>query len=61
MTNKDVYRCYSERLKNYLLENNINYFLVANDIVTGKKFYAFEKNKIFWCALAEWEATNPKK
>lgn len=56
----DVYRCYSEKLKNFLLVNNIEYFLVAKDIVTNKKFYAFEKNKNFFDVMDKWEESNPK-
>lgn len=49
LNNKDVYRCYNSILKNFLVKNNIKYFLVARDIVTNQKFYAFEKTEeFFW-------------
>lgn len=60
MNNKDVYRCYSEQLKTYLLNNNVQYFLVARDIVSNKKFYAFEKNKQFLSILEQWNINNPR-
>lgn len=60
MKNKDVYRCYNNLLKEFLAKNNIHYFLVARDIVTNQKFYAFEKTDIFCSALKEWEDNNPK-
>ena len=61
ITNVDIYRCYSDPLKDFLIDNDIRYFLVARDIVTNKKFYAFEKNNRFLTALEQWESTNPKK
>lgn len=60
MGNKDVYRCYNSLLKNFLVKNNIRYFLVAKDIVTDRKFYAFEKTDSFLDALNKWEENNPK-
>ena len=61
ITNADIYRCYSDLLKNFLLSNNIQYFLVARDIVTGKKFYAFEKTAKFLYVLNQWNENNPKQ
>ena len=60
MKNKDVYRCYNCVLKDFLVENGIRYFLVAKDIVTNKKFYAFEKTNNFLDVLNKWEENNPK-
>ena len=60
MKNEDVYRCYSDLLKDFLSTNGISYFLVARDIVTNKKFYAFEKTNQFLKALEKWEKNNPK-
>lgn len=61
ITNESIYRCYNDCLKDFLQKNNIRYFLVARDIVTNKKFYAFEKNKNFFDAMNKWEENNPKK
>lgn len=61
MTNQNVYRCYNELLKDFLVKNNVRYFLVARDIVTNHKFYAFEKTNEFLNALTEWEKNSPKK
>lgn len=61
MKNNDVYRCYDGLLKDFLLKNDIEYFLVARDIVTNKKFYAFEKNKKFFDVLNKWNENSPKK
>lgn len=60
ITNKNIYRCYNDCLKDFLQKNNIRYFLVARDIVTGHKFYAFEKTDIFLDILKKWEENNPK-
>lgn len=58
--NKDVYRCYSNCLKDFLVQHDVQFFLVAKDIVTGQKFYAFEKTPEFFMVLNEWEKNNPK-
>ena len=60
LTNDSVYRCYSITMKNYLEQKGIRYFLVANDIVTNKKFYAFEKTDAFINAMQQWNESNPK-
>lgn len=60
MENKDVYRCYNNLLKNFLTKNGLKYFLVARDIVTNQKFYAFEKTSRFLNVLNQWEENNPK-
>lgn len=60
MENKDVYRCYNNMLKDFLIKNDIRYFLVARDIVTNQKFYAFEKTSRFINMLNKWEENNPK-
>ena len=60
MENKDVYRCYNDLLKNFLIESGLKYFLVARDIVTNQKFYAFEKTEQFVNILNKWEENNPK-
>jgi hypothetical protein len=61
MQNKDVYRCYNNLLKIFLINNGLQYFLVARDIVTNQKFYAFEKTFEFLNVLNKWEENNPKK
>lgn len=60
MENKDVYRCYSNCLKDYLTKNDIRYFLVAKDIKSNKVFYAYEKNKKLLDFIQQWENNNPK-
>lgn len=48
ITNKDVYRCYSTNLMEYLAKNNIKYIIVAKDIKSNKVFYLFEKTEQFF-------------
>lgn len=60
ITNEIIYRCYNDYLKDFLRKNNIKYFLVARDIVTGHKFYAFEKTTALLDMLKKWEENNPK-
>ena len=60
ITNKDVYRCYSVNLMQYLANNDIKYFLVAKDIKSNRVFYAFEKTDIFLQLLQQWIDNNPK-
>ena len=61
ITNKDVYRCYSVNLMQYLTQNNVRYFLIAIDIVTHRQFWAYEKTDIFNRMLKTWIKNNPKK
>lgn len=60
ITNKDVYRCYSVNLMQFMAQNNIRYFLVAKDIKSNKVFYAFENTKEFNDLLQQWVDNNPK-
>lgn len=60
ITNKDVYRCYSVNLMQFMAENDIRYILVAKDIKSNKVFYAFEKTNKFLCLLQQWIDNNPK-
>ena len=60
ITNKDIYRCYSVNLMQFMAENHIRYILVAKDIKSNKVFYAFEKTDKFLCLLQQWIDNNPK-
>lgn len=60
ITNKDVYRCYSVNLMQYLTSNNIRYFLIAIDVVSHKKFWAYERTNKFNELLEDWIHSNPK-
>lgn len=60
ITNKDVYRCYSVNLMQYLTSNNIRYFLIAIDVVSHKKFWAYERTSAFNELLEIWINSNPK-
>lgn len=57
---ENVYRCYSNCLKDYLASHGIRYFLVAKDIKSNKVFYAFEKTSILFELMQQWERNNPK-
>lgn len=57
---ENVYRCYSNCLKDYLTINNIRYFLVAKDIKSNKVFYAYEKTDNLLNNIRQWENNNPK-
>ena len=61
ITNKDVYRCYSTNLMQFLTMNNIKYFLIAIDIVTHRQFWAYEKTDKFNELLLKWINNNPNK
>lgn len=58
---ENVYRCYSNCLKDYLAKHGVKYFLVAKDIKSNKVFYAFEKTETFSMLLQQWEDNSPKK
>lgn len=57
---ENIYRCYSNCLKDYLTKNDIRYFLVAKDIKSNKVFYAYEKTQRFFELVEQWENNNPK-
>lgn len=59
MNNKKFYRCFSGKLKKFLLEKDIHYILRAKDYHTEKTFWLFENNKSLSKALKEWTNTNP--
>lgn len=61
ITNKDVYRCYSTNLMQFLTAHNIKYFLIAIDIVTYRQFWAYEKTDKFNELLLKWIDNNPNK
>lgn len=60
ITNKDVYRCYSVNLQQFMSQNNIRYFLIAKDIKSNRTFWAYERTKEFNTLLQKWIDKNPK-
>ena len=58
--NKDIYRCYSVNLMQFMADNDIKYILVAKDIKSNKVFYAFEKTERFLRLLQLWIDNSPK-
>jgi hypothetical protein len=60
ITNKDIYRCYSVNLKEFMALHNIRYFLVALDSKTHRTFWAYEKTEEFNILLQKWIDNNPK-
>ena len=59
ITNKDIYRCYSVNLQQFMSMYGIRYFLIAIDVVTNKKFWAYEKTDKFNQLLQQWENNSP--
>ena len=59
ITNKDIYRCYSVNLMQFLSANNIRYVLIAKDIKTSRTFWAYEKTEAFDVLLQRWINNNP--
>lgn len=57
---KDIYRCYSVNLMQFMADNDIKYILVAKDIKSNKVFYAFEKTERFLRLLQLWIENSPK-
>lgn len=60
ITNKDVYRCYSVNLMQFMAANDVQYFIVAKDIKSNKVFCGFEKTERFMQLLQQWIDNNPK-
>lgn len=61
ITNKDIYRCYSANLMQFMAKSDIRYFIVAKDIKSNKVFYGFEKTPEFEQLLQQWVDNNPTK
>ncbi len=59
--NKDIYRCYSVNLMQFLSSNGVRYILIALDIKSKRKFWAYIKNNKFNSLLQQWINNNPKK
>lgn len=60
ITNKDVYRCYSVNLQQFMAKNNIQYFLIAKDIRSNRTMWCYEKTDEFCKLLLRWIENNPK-
>lgn len=61
MDNKDIYRCYSVNLMQFLSNNGIRYILIAKDIKSDRQFWAYIKTDRFNTLLKKWIDDNPKK
>lgn len=60
ITNKDVYRCYSVNLQQFMAKNHIPYFLIAKDIQSNRTMWCYEKTDEFCKLLQQWIENNPK-
>lgn len=60
LANKDLYRCYSVNLMQFLSANDIRYVLIAKDIKTDRTMWVYEKTQRFNELLNKWIANNPK-
>jgi hypothetical protein len=59
--NKDIYRCYSVNLMQFLSQNYERYILIAKDIKSDRQFWAYVKTDRFNDLLQQWINNNPKK
>ena len=59
--NKSIYRCYSVNLMQFLSQHNERYILIALDIKSQRKFWAYVKTDNFNKLLQQWVNNNPKK
>ena len=60
INNKDIYRCYSVNLMQFLSRNDERYILIAKDIKSDRQFWAYVKTERFDCLLRQWTENNPK-
>lgn len=58
--NTDIYRCYSVNLMQFLTQNQVRYILIALDVKTQRKFWAYVKTDRFNTLLTQWIENNPK-
>lgn len=61
ISNTDIYRCYSVPLMQFLSNNGVRYIIIALDIKTQRKFWAYIKTDEFNKLLQIWISNNPKK
>ena len=61
ISNKDIYRCYSVNLMQFLSKNNVRYIIIALDVKSQRKFWAYIKNDKFNKLLQQWIDDNPKQ
>ena len=59
--NTDIYRCYSVNLMQFLAQNGERYILIALDVKSQRKFWAYVKTDKFNKLLAQWIENNPKR
>lgn len=59
--NTDIYRCYSVNLMQFLSNNNVRYILIALDVKSQRKFWAYVKTEKFNNLLHQWISNNPKQ
>lgn len=59
--NTDIYRCYSVNLMQFLSRNDVRYILIALDIKSQRKFWAYVKTDKFNKLLKQWIESNPKR
>ena len=60
INNKDIYRCYSVNLMQFLSKNDERYILIAKDIKSDRQFWAYVKTERFNDLLEQWIKNNPK-
>jgi len=58
--NNKFYRCYSNPIKEFAMENGCRYVLIAKDCVTDKLFWLFERTDKFNNSLEEWKRQHPR-
>ena len=59
--NTDIYRCYSVNLMQFLSRNDVRYILIALDVKSQRKFWAYVKTDKFNTLLKQWIDSNPKR
>lgn len=59
--NTDIYRCYSVNLMQFLSQNGVRYILIALDVKSQRKFWAYVKTSEFNRLLKKWVENSPKK
>ena len=60
INNKDIYRCDSVNLMQFLSKNDERYILIAKDIKSDRQFWAYVKTERFNDLLEQWIKNNPK-
>jgi hypothetical protein len=58
---EDFFKCFSGKLKKFLLEQGNDYIMKADNCLTHRTFWLFPRTELLDKSLTMWNETNPNK